>query len=1275
MIVDGAVFVPQLVIDGVQVPAVNLAALLIGQEPVPAAGGPAPPSSGGNFEVPVGDIGDPFDLGDLLPPTDLVFTPPTFEDVFPDLPDDEPEVVITTPENPAGAVAASTNVNEAGLPARGSEPPGSNSAANSETSAGTIVITSGDAPFAVTVNGVAVTAVGQTIAGQFGTLTITSIAPTVIGYSYTLADNTTGNSTVDNFAVAVTDTDGDVANATLAVNIIDDVPTARNDTDTTESGASVATGNVVTGADTTSGAAGADTVGADNASVSGIVSGTGTGFTAVGAGGATIAGQFGSLTINADGSYTYTKSPSAPGGATEVFTYRLTDGDGDNSTATLTINLPDATPVVGANATVLLDDDALANGNPGGTGDDADAANTTGTLSGSGGDGALTFAFQLTGAPAGFTYVSDGAGGVLVQQGGVTVLTVTLDSASGAYTVVQNAPIAHPAGSDENNQAFTLNYTATDLDGDSASGTLDIDVDDDTPIASATVLGGTVDEDGVPGGIAGGNGDVAGQATVASGSVAPLFSSGADTPLTFSLSAVTSGLPALTSNGVAVTYAVNGNTLTASAGGNTVFTFVLNADGSYTFTLVDQLDHAAGNDENDLTISLGSILVATDADGDSVTANAGGLVITVDDDTPTASATLLTGTVDEDGVPGGLAGGPGDVPGEATIASGSVATLFNSGADAPLTFSLLANTAGLPALTSNGVAVTYVVNGNTLTASAGGNTVFTFVLNANGSYTFTLVDQLDHALGPVEDNLSISLGSIISATDADGDSVTASANGLVITVNDDTPTASATVLGGTVDEDGVPGGLAGGTDDVAGEAIVASGNVATLFNSGADQPLSFSLSADTSGLPALTSAGVAITYAVVGNTLTASAGQSTVFTFVLNADGSYTFTLVDQLDHEPGGNENDLLIALGAVVQATDADGDTVTANAGGLVITVDDDTPTATATVIGGTVDEDGVPGGLAGGTDDVAGENLIVPGSVATLFNSGADAPLSFSLSADTSGLPALTSAGVAVTYAVVGDTLTASAGGNTVFTFVLNADGSFTFTLVDQLDHAPGNDENNLTIALGAVVQATDADGDTVTANANGLVITVDDDTPVAVDDDNSIPTGSLGPATGNVLADDSAGADAPGTVTAVVSVNEPGNPDTDAGANFEIAGEFGVLTLNTDGSYSYARDPGTPGGVDDVFTYTLTDADGDSTTATLTISLDDARPVVGPNALVQVDDDAVVGANGNPGGVDDDPDAVNTTGTLSGSGGDPALTWRSRRPGRRPASPTRPRAATS
>ena len=57
---------------------------------------------------------------------------------------------------------------------------------------------------------------------------------------------------------------------------------------------------------------------------------------------------------------------------------------------------------------------------------------------------------------------------------------------------------------------------------------------------------------------------------------------------------------------------------------------------------------------------------------------------------------------------------------------------------------------------------------------------------------------------------------------------------------------------------------------------------------------------------------------------------------------------------------------------------------------------------------------------------------------------------------------------------------------------------------------------------------------------------------------------------------------------------------------IQGAFGKLTLAADGSYSYTRDPGTAGGVSDVFTYTIKDGDGDLSHTTLTISIGNSTP---------------------------------------------------------------------
>src|SRR3954451_15831122 len=88
VIVDGPVFVPQLVLGGVEVPSTNLAALLIEAEPKPAAGNTQ--SSGGNFDVPVPPLDPGVPLGDLIPPNDLPFTPPEFKPVFPGTIDHDP---------------------------------------------------------------------------------------------------------------------------------------------------------------------------------------------------------------------------------------------------------------------------------------------------------------------------------------------------------------------------------------------------------------------------------------------------------------------------------------------------------------------------------------------------------------------------------------------------------------------------------------------------------------------------------------------------------------------------------------------------------------------------------------------------------------------------------------------------------------------------------------------------------------------------------------------------------------------------------------------------------------------------------------------------------------------------------------------------------------------------------------------------------------------------------------------------------------------------------
>src|SRR5690349_16631259 len=145
----------------VEVPSTNLAALMIDTETFRTTAGP-PQSSGGNFDVPVPPLDPGVPLGDLIPPTELIFGNPRFEEIGQFI-NHKPEIEIQ-PENQTPSVNAQDSVDERGLPIRnGGESPGSGEIADgngsnnsdpSETTTGAIIIDSQDTPNSVTINGV-----------------------------------------------------------------------------------------------------------------------------------------------------------------------------------------------------------------------------------------------------------------------------------------------------------------------------------------------------------------------------------------------------------------------------------------------------------------------------------------------------------------------------------------------------------------------------------------------------------------------------------------------------------------------------------------------------------------------------------------------------------------------------------------------------------------------------------------------------------------------------------------------------------------------------------------------------------------------------------------------------------------------------------------------------------------------------------------------------------------------------------------------------------------
>ena len=141
----------------------------------------------------------------------------------------------------------------------------------------------------------------------------------------------------------MTDADGNTATGTITVNIVDDVPTAQADTNSVVEGATV-TGNVLTDGTADVFGRGRRDDDGSGGGVVGLAAGSDTSAPVLTGIGTPIAGSFGTLTLNADGCYTYDGDANKvpPAGTTDVFVYTIKDGDGDTSTTTLTINLTDS---------------------------------------------------------------------------------------------------------------------------------------------------------------------------------------------------------------------------------------------------------------------------------------------------------------------------------------------------------------------------------------------------------------------------------------------------------------------------------------------------------------------------------------------------------------------------------------------------------------------------------------------------------------------------------------------------------------------------------------------------------------------------------------------------------------------------------------------------------------------------------------------------------------------------------------------------------------------
>jgi hypothetical protein len=177
------------------------------------------------------------------------------------------------------------------------------------------------------------------------------------------------------------------------------------------------------------------------------------------------------------------------------FQVDVVDGDNDVASTQLDVCFVNDEPT-GGFVFDRVDEDGLPGGIPGGVQDDEGATTlVTGTLGYDyGDDGFGSFAWQPSGLPSvtsggqAVEYQVSGNGQVLTAQtvgSHQPVFTVTLTNpVTGAFTFELHAPLDHPApasGSVENNLDFQFAYQMVDGNGSTAQGTLHISVDDDSP--------------------------------------------------------------------------------------------------------------------------------------------------------------------------------------------------------------------------------------------------------------------------------------------------------------------------------------------------------------------------------------------------------------------------------------------------------------------------------------------------------------------------------------------------------------------------------------------------------------------------------------------------------------------------------------------------------------------------------------------------------------------------------------------------------------------------
>lgn len=1031
--------------------------------------------------------------------------------------------------------------------------------------------------------------VGVELRGTYGWITLNADG----NYTYRLDNSmpavealrTSGNTLQEQFHYTVSDRAGATDIATLTITIVgaNDAPVARDDAGTAvEAGGtdnqtlgSPATGNVLANDSDVDGGTGDPIDYGETMAVQSVAQGT-----ATAAAGTALVAQYGTLTLGADGNYTYviddndpTVQALRPGQTlTETFTYTIVDAAGAVSTARLTITIQ------GADDAPVAKDDAGTAVEQGGVGNSTGGSNAIGNVLLGDANGGVADTdidtpatlLNVTGVRTG-QEAGTGTGGTVgvALVGRYGTLTLNRD---GSYTYVidnNNAEVQALRQAGNTLQDY-FTYTVSD-DGnlsDTAQLTITIRGANDTPVTTNDT-GSAIEAGGLDNGVPG---------TPATGNVLDNdddVDGGAGDPIDYG---ETKAVQDYTHGTATVTA---GNALPGAYG-----SVVINADGSYTYTV----------DENNATVqalrtdtdTLTEVFTYTMRDAAGATSTAT-LTLTIHgrNDTPEAQPDIGV-AAEAGGVNNGTPGSP---------AVGNVLTN-----DIDVDGTNYGETRAVQGFSQGANTGTV---GNAFTAQYGSLT-----LNADGSYTY-VVDNANAAVQALRQSTD-TLTEVFSYTMVDASGATSTST-LTITIRgaNDNPVATNDT-GTAVEAGGVDNGTPG--SPATGNVLLgdANGGVPdTDVDGGAGDPV------DYGETMAVQSYRQGLRSATAGNALAGAYGS-----LVINADGSYTYTVDDDNATVqallPGQTLTEVFVytvrdTAGAISTAT-------------LTLTIQgaDDAPTAVIDTAAA-VEAGGIDNGTAG--VDPSGNVLANDGDV------------------DNPG-PELRVIGVRTgpeigsgTAGTLGQALVGLYG-----TLTLNADGSYTYVVDNDNPAVQALRQSGDVLRDFFTYTMRDPGGQTDSAM---LVITVHgaNDTPVARDDAGvAVEAGGVNNTTpgsdslGNVLDNDTdVDSVANGESKQVVSYTSAGTGVVgDAGG--AIAGLYGSLVINADGSWRYVVDNDNPAvqamrtrgeTLTESFSYLMRDTAGATSRANLVIVVQGANdnPVARDDSNVATDQVVAPQATGN------------------------------------------------